>query len=88
MCQGSFESCAPANRLTLFMRPAGILLCKLGFSRELDHTAISQTFAAEVANHNGALLLSLNTYLRDELLYPMQPGRATRPWRKRTGLLR
>jgi hypothetical protein len=50
------------------MRPAGILLHELGFSRELDHTAISQTFVAEVANHNGAFLLSLVKHHRDELL--------------------
>jgi hypothetical protein len=56
------------------MRPAGILLHELGFSRELDHTAISQTFVAEVANHNGAFLLSLVKHHRDELLYPMQSG--------------
>jgi hypothetical protein len=57
------------------MRPAGILLHKLGFSRELDHTAISQTLVAEVGNHNGACLLGLNEYLKNELLYPSQPGR-------------
>jgi hypothetical protein len=57
------------------MRSAGILLHELGFSRERDHTAISQTFVAKVANHNPACLLGLNEYLKNELLYPSQPGR-------------